>query len=97
MNRPSIDAAVMRPSTFVLVIALGLAGCGASASNAESAQGSASRMEGPACYRDAKSNYEAAATGPDPNAALMNIGAALTATDDAFAHCDPEPDLKRTK
>ena len=84
--RPQVPPAMLQ---FALSVALvmGLAGC--AAGNFAPQGNPESRMDGPACYRDTKANYEAAGTGPDPNAALVNIGAGLMAKDDAFEHCVP--------
>jgi hypothetical protein len=68
-------------------LVMGLTGC--AAGNFASHGNPESRMDGPACYRETKANYEAAGTGPDPNAALVNIGTGLMAKDDGFEHCVP--------
>jgi hypothetical protein len=74
---------------------MGLAGC---ATGTFAAQGNPeTRMDGPACYRETKATYEAAGTGPDPSAALVNIGARLMAKDDGFEHCVPAGGREQTR
>ena len=98
MNRRSVDASAMLQSTFSMIIVLAHAGCGAGSFTSGSARGDAEfQLERAACYREAKLNYEAAGAGPDPNAALMNIGAALIAKDNAFEQCTPARGLQQTK
>jgi hypothetical protein len=100
MNCPAIhlNAPEKRQYTPFVIIVLALTGCSASVSPSGSAGGDpVSRMEEPACYREAKSSYEAAGTSSDPNAALVNIGAALSARDSVFDRCTPARDLKQTQ
>jgi hypothetical protein len=84
----AVDESEMPRFTFPAIVVLGLAGCAPGSFNAGGAYNDPQfRMEEPACYRETKSNYEAAGTGPDPNAALLNIGAALIAKDNALGLC----------
>ena len=80
----------MLQSALFLVAAIAPGGCGAGSFAAGSTHGDLEhRMEGPVCYRETKSRYEAAATGSDPNAALINIGMALSANDGGLEQCAP--------
>jgi hypothetical protein len=98
INRQSVDASKMLKAAFCIIVASAVAGCAADSFTAGTAHGDAEfRMQGPACYRQAKSNYEAAGASPDPNAALMNIGAALSAKDDAFEQCTLTPGRGQTR
>lgn len=80
----------------MLVVVLTLAGCSIGGPAAGSA-GDPRLMEGPNCYREAKSEYEAAGTSQNPNAALMNIGSELGARENPFERCSSAAGSKPTK
>jgi hypothetical protein len=74
-------------SALGMVVVMALAGCSATPGSTRGQ--SDSQTEGPACYRETKSQYEAAEAGQSPNAALLNIAAALASKDNAFENCVP--------
>jgi hypothetical protein len=84
---PVEDASAMLRSAFCMVIVMALVGCGSIGSTSGSAHGDSELQAEPTCYRDTKSEYEAVGANQSPNAALLNIGAALTSNDNAFENC----------
>ncbi len=87
MNQPVEDATARLPSALCIVILMALGGCGASAGSARG--DSELQVQEPACYRNTKSEYEAAGTSQSPNAALLDIGAALATNDNTLQKCLP--------
>jgi hypothetical protein len=87
MNRPVVDVSAMVHSALCIVIVIALAGCSSAAGSARG--GPELQVEEPTCYRQAKTEYEAAGASQSPNAALLNIGAALVAKDNTFEKCAP--------
>jgi hypothetical protein len=82
-----MDVSAMLQSALSMVIVIAIAGCGSAIGSARG--DSQHPMDEPACYRDTKSEYEAAGASQSPNAALLNIGASLAAKDNAFGKCVP--------
>jgi len=77
----------MLRSALCIFMVVTLAGCGSATG---SARGDPEvQVDEPACYRDAKSEYEAAGASQSPNAALLNIGGSLAARDNGFGKCVP--------
>jgi hypothetical protein len=97
IDRPAVDASEILRSACSIIVVLALAGCGAGTSTAGSGHADPEVQMETACYQKAESDYEAAGIGPNPNAALMNIGAALTAKDNAFEQCVRARGGKQTK
>jgi hypothetical protein len=77
----------MLQSALSMVSVMALAGCGSPAGSARDDR--QLQMAEPTCYRDTKSEYEAAGASQSPNAALLNIGASLAARDNALGKCLP--------
>jgi hypothetical protein len=86
-NHPVMDASAMLQPALCMVIVMGLAGCGSAIGSAR--DDPQQQMEEPTCYRDTKSEYEAAGASQSPNAGLLNIGASLAAKDNGFGKCVP--------
>jgi hypothetical protein len=87
MNHSVMDASAMLQSALCMVFVMALAGCGFATG---SARGDPQpQVEEPTCYRDTKSEYEAAGASQSPNTALLNIGASLAAKDNALGKCVP--------
>jgi hypothetical protein len=90
MNQRIVDASAMLQSALCMVIMLALAGCGSPGSAAGSTRNDPGlKVDEPACYRDARSEYEAAGASKTPNAALLDIGAALASRDNGLEKCVP--------
>jgi hypothetical protein len=87
MNRLVLDASAMLQTALCMVIVMALAGCNFTTGSAR--RDPERQVEEPTCYRDAKSEYEAAGASQSPNAAFLNIGAALVSKDNAFEKCAP--------
>ena len=95
IKRSVVDVSAMLQSVLCIVFVMALAGCGFSSSTTGNAHGDSElQAEEPTCYREAKSEYEAAGASQSPNAALLNIGAALAFKDNAFEKCAPAADGK---
>jgi hypothetical protein len=82
-----MDASAMLQSALCMIFVMALAGCGMATGSARGDP--QSRMDEPTCYRDTKSEYEAAGASQSPNTALLNIGASLAAKDNGFGKCLP--------
>ena len=66
---------------------MALAGCVSATGSARSDP--EAQMQEPTCYRDTKSEYEAAGASQNPNAALLNIGGDLGSRDNVLEKCMP--------
>jgi hypothetical protein len=81
------EASAMLQSALCMLIVTALAGCGSATGSARDDR--QLLMDEPACYRDTKSEYEAAGASQSPNAAMLKIGASLAARDNALGKCLP--------
>lgn len=87
-----MDASAMLQSALCMVFVLALAGCGMATGGVRGDP--QPQVAEPTCYRDTKTEYEAAGASQSPNTALLNIGASLAAKDNGFGKCLPAADEK---
>jgi hypothetical protein len=81
ITRPVAHRSAVLQSGLFMVMAIALAGCGSAIGGGRADP--ETQIDEPTCYREAKSEYEAAGASQNPNAGMLNIGAALAAKDNA--------------